>query len=194
MNHRSSLPSPPTARSPVAAVVLTAALAVACAAAQAANFSKSSYDSARADIKATYKAERDNCGALAGNAKDICVEQAKGREAVALAQLEYNYTGKVADEQKLYAVRADTRYELAKERCDDLGGDAKDVCLRQARTEHEKAQAEIKLAKKVTSAIDEADQSRMKADYKLAIEKCGQLAGDAKDSCVSAAKSRYGEK
>jgi hypothetical protein len=176
------------------ATALSTVLAIACATAQAANFSKTSYDSARADIKATYKAERENCGALAGNARDICVEQAKGREAVALAQLEYNYTGKAADEQKLYAVRADTRYELAKERCDDLGGDSKDVCLRQARTEHEKAQADIKLAKKVTSAIDEADQSRMKADFKLAIEKCSQLAGDAKDSCVSAAKSRHGEK
>jgi hypothetical protein len=180
--------------SPLAAAVLTSALAFASAAVQAANFSKASYDSAKADIKATYKAERENCGALAGNAKDICVEQAKGREAVALAQLEYNYTGKAADERKLYTVRADTRYELAKERCDDLGGDAKDVCLRQARSEHEKAQADIKLAQKVTTAIDEADQARMKADYKLAMEKCTQLAGDAKDSCVSAAKSRYGEK
>lgn len=162
--------------------------------AQAANFSKPSYDSAKADIKATYKAERDNCGALAGNAKDICIEQAKGREAVALAQLEYNYTGKAADEQKLYTVRADTRFELAKERCDDLGGDAKDVCLRQARTEHEKAQAEIKLARKVNSAIDEAESARMKSDYKLAAEKCGQLAGDAKASCVASAKAQYGEK
>ena len=194
MNPRFPLPSPFRSHSRAAAALLGAALALGCAAAHAANFSKSSYDNARADIKATYKAERENCGALAGNAKDICVEQAKGREAVALAQLEYNYTGKVADEQKLYAVRADTRYELARQRCDDLGGDAKDVCLRQAQTEHEKAQAEIKLAKKVTSAIDEADRSRMQADYKLAIEKCGQLAGDAKASCVAAAKSRYGEK
>jgi hypothetical protein len=181
-------------QSHAAAALITAALALAGATAQAANFSKASYDSAKADIKATYKAERENCGALAGNAKDICVEQAKGREAVALAQLEYNYTGKAADEQKLYAVRADTRYELAKERCDSLGGDNKDVCLRQARTEHEKAQADIKLAKNVTRAIDEADQARMKADYKLAVEKCSQLAGDAKDACVATAKSRYGEK
>ena len=180
--------------SPLAAAVLASALAFAGAAVQAANFSKASYNSAKADIKATYKAERDNCSVLAGNAKDICVQQAKGREAVALAQLEYNYTGRAADERKLYTVRADSRYELAKERCDDLGGDAKDVCLRQARSEHEKAQADIKLAQKVTSAIDEADQARMKADYKLAMEKCTQLAGDAKDSCVSAAKSRYGEK
>ena len=189
----SRMPFPLSHRA-LALAALTALLAVTAAAAQAANFSKSSYDNAKADIKATYKAERENCGALAGNSKDICVEQARGREAVALAQLEYNYTGKSADEQKLYAVRADTRYELAKERCDGLGGDNKDVCLRQARTEHEKAQADIKLAKKVTSAIDEADQARMKADYRLAIEKCAQLAGDAKDSCVSTAKSRYGEK
>jgi hypothetical protein len=178
----------------MALAAFTAALALAGAASQAANFSKASYDSAKADIKATYQAERDNCGALAGNARDICLEQAKGREAVALAQLEYNYTGKAADEQKLYAARAQARYELAKERCDDLGGDAKDVCLRQARSEHEKAQADIKLAQKVTAAIDEADQARMKADYRLAIEKCSQLAGDAKEACVGNAKTRYGER
>jgi len=188
---RLSSPSPLRA---AAATALTAVLAVAGAVAQAANFSKSSYDSAKGDIKATYKAERENCGALSGNAKDICIEQAKGREAVALAQLEYNYSGKAADEQKLYAARAEARFELAKQRCDDLGGDAKDVCLRQARTEHDKARADIKLAQKVTSAIDEADRARMKADYQLAVEKCGQLAGDAKDSCLASAKARYGER
>ena len=189
-----SHPSLPSPSRPFAATVMTALLAVAGLGAQAANFSKTSYDSARADIKATYQAERENCGTLAGNARDICVEQAKGREAVALAQLQYNYTGKAADEQKLYTARAEARFELAKERCDDLGGDAKDVCLRQARTEHEKAQAEIRLAKKVTSAIDEADEARMKADRRLAVEKCGQLAGDAKEACLASAKSRFGER
>src|SRR5262245_51776977 len=116
MNRSSMLSAPsPTPSGPrrmpplrrlATAAVLEPARPLAVTLAQAANFSKSPYDSAKADIKATYKAERDNCGSLAGNARDICVEQAKGREAVALAQLEYNYTGKARDEQKLFAVRA----------------------------------------------------------------------------------------
>jgi hypothetical protein len=31
------------------------------------------------------------------------------------------------------------------------------------------------------------------ADYKVAIEKCDALAGDAKASCVAAAKAKFGK-
>jgi hypothetical protein len=32
-----------------------------------------------------------------------------------------------------------------------------------------------------------------KADYKVAIEKCDALAGDARNNCVAAAKARFGK-
>jgi hypothetical protein len=187
-----SRPTPSSA--PMRWTALLAAVALTGGGVQAANFSKSAYDSSKADIKATYKAEREHCASLGGNGKDVCIEQAKGREAVALAQLNYNYSGKAADEQKLYEVRAESRYELAKERCDDFAGQAKDVCLRQAQSDREKAVAEIKLSKKVTAAIEDADEARTQADFKLAIEKCKALGGDAKDSCVATAKARHGER
>lgn len=173
--------------------LLAATLSLCCGLAQAANFSKPVYDGAKEDIKTSYKADRDACSKLSGNAKDICVEEAKGREKVALAQLEYNYSGSPGDEIKLMETRAEARYEVAKERCDDRSGDAKDLCQREAKTAHDKAKAEIKMNKKVSEAVDEAESTRLKSEYKLANEKCNSLAGDAKSSCVASAKARYNQ-
>jgi hypothetical protein len=163
----------------------------AAGAAHAATLPKAVYDGAKDDIKAAYKSERDACSGLAGNAKDICIESAKGREKVALARLEFDHTGKAADEMKWHEARYEARYDLSKERCDDLAGDRKDLCVQEAKTARDKAKADLKLAKKVTAAIDDADSTRMKADYKLARERCEPLSGAAKDVCVASAKARY---
>lgn len=178
-----------------ALIGLTAAAVSGLAvAAPATNFSRGAYDGAKADIRAGYKAEREKCDAQSGNARDICREQAKGREQIALAQLDYNYTGSARDETKLLEAQYKARYALAKERCDDLSGDSKALCLREAKTARDKAQADVKLAKRVTIATEDAEIARAKADYKLEMEKCSQMSGDAKDGCVASAKARYGEK
>ena len=174
--------------------LIAAALSLCAGMAQAANFSKSVYDGAKDDIKKTYKVEKDACDKLSGNAKDICVKEAKGREDVALAQLEYNYSGNAKDEAKLIEKRYQPRYEVAKERCEDRTGDGKDVCEREAKTAYEKAKAELKMNKKVAAAVDDAEDARVKADYKLASEKCCTLSGDAKDVCVNSAKARYNQR
>lgn len=161
--------------------------------AQAANFSKSAYEGAKADIKSVYKTERYTCDALSGNAKDVCVEAAKGREKIALAQLEYNYSGSDKDQLKLQETQYEARYELAKERCDERSGEAKDLCVREAKTARDKAQADVKLGKQVAAATESAEQAQLKADYKLAKERCETLAGDAKDVCQASAKARYRE-
>ncbi|WP_422017951.1 hypothetical protein [Roseateles sp.] len=176
-------------------------LMLACAAligvagpAAAENFSKASYNSAKDELKAIYKTERDTCNKLSGNAKDICVEEAKGHEKVAMAQLEYNYTGKPGDEMKLREARYEARYEVAKEKCDDFAGDQKDICKREATTARDKAKADVKQAKRVNDAAEDAEEARMKADYKLAAVKCDTLAGDTKDTCMASAKARYNQR
>ena len=50
--------------------------------------SKADYSAAKADISANYKSEHAACTAMTGNAKDICVQEAKGHEKVAKAELE----------------------------------------------------------------------------------------------------------
>jgi hypothetical protein len=171
-----------------------AALIGFASAAHAENFSKATYNSAKDELKALYKSEREACNQRSGNAKDICVEEAKGQEKVAMAQLEYNYTGKPADEMKVREARYEARYEIAKEKCDDMAGDQKDICNREAKTARDKAKADIKQAKRVNDAAEDAEEARMAADYKLASAKCDTLAGDAKSTCVASAKARYNQR
>lgn len=174
--------------------LMALAVAFGCGAAQAANYSKTVLDGAREEVKREYKVNKDLCDKQSGNAKDICVQEAKGMENVAMAWLEFNYSGSPADQKKLNEAIAEARYEVAKEKCDDRSGDAKDLCQREAKTAYDKAQAEAKLNKKVADAMDDAERTRMKADYKLAAERCASLTGDSKDICVASAKARYHER
>lgn len=168
-----------------------AAITLCClGGAEGANFAKSTYEGARQDIKANYKLERDHCRNLAGNAQDVCEQAAKANEQIALAQLEYNYTGAEKDELELMKVQYEGRFAIAREKCDDLSGQPKDICLQEARTARDKAAADVKLGKKMAAAFDAADAARQKAEYKLAREKCELLGGDAKDVCLASAKAR----
>ncbi len=77
--------------------------------------------------------------------------------------------------------------------CDDKGGNAKEVCMTEAKSAHTKALADAKMNKKVGEARMDAADDKRDADYKIATQKCDSLAGDAKSACVSAAKARFGK-
>ncbi|KQW42276.1 MULTISPECIES: hypothetical protein [unclassified Roseateles] len=156
-----------------------------------ANLTQPVYSQAKDEVKAMFKGERDRCGSLSGNAKDVCVERAKGHEKVALANLEYQYTGTVKDRNDYLESRYEARYQLAKEMCDDRSGNAKDVCVAQAKANHDKAKADLKANKAVAEAQSDAMETKLKADYKVANERCDSLSGNAKDSCQASAKARY---
>ena len=169
------------------------AIASMCAAsgAFAATGNKTDYSAAKDRIAAEYKADKAACDSYSGNKKDICVEQAKGKENVAKAEAEYNYTGKPADSNKIAVAKADANYAVAKEMCDDKGANDKDVCRTEAKSAHTKALADAKADKKVGEARKDAAEDKRDADYKVAAEKCDALAGDAKASCISAAKAKF---
>jgi hypothetical protein len=158
-----------------------------------ATMSNADYNANRTRIGADYKVEKAACASLAGNTKDICVQQAKAKEKVARAELEYSYSGKAADANKLAVARAESDYAVAKERCDDKAGNAKDVCVKEAKAIEVKALADAKLGKEIGEARKDAAADKRDADYKVAAEKCDALAGDAKDSCIAAAKARFGK-
>lgn len=159
----------------------------------AAMMNKADYKAAKTRISDTYKADKSACDPLKGNAKDICMEEAKAKEKVARAELEYDYTGKTSDRNKIAEVKAKTAYAVAKERCDDLEGNAKDVCVKEAKATETKALADAKMNKEMNEAKKDAATEKADADYKVAIEKCDALMGDAKTSCVAAAKAKYGK-
>lgn len=159
----------------------------------ATSMSKADYSAAKKGISATYKTDKDACAALAGNAKDVCTEEAKAKEKVAKTELEYGYTGKPGDWTKAAVAKAESTYAVAKERCDDLSGNPKDVCVQEAKAVEAKALADAKLGKQVGEAKRDAAADKLDADYKVAIEKCDALAGDAKSACVTSAKTAFGK-
>lgn len=172
---------------------LVIAALLALPAAQAAAMNKAEYSAAKTRIGADYSTDKQACASLAMNAKDICLEEAKAKEKVALADLEYSYSGKPADWNKVQVTKAETAYAVAKERCDDKAGNDKDVCVKEAKAVETKALADAKLSKKVGEAKMDAAEDKNAANYKVAIEKCDALAGDAKSSCVASAKAAHGK-
>jgi hypothetical protein len=175
-------------------ISLLAAAVLAWPVANADTMAKADYRASKTRIDAQYKADKARCASVAGNARDICREQAKGKQRVARAELEYAYTGKPRDRDKVLQARADSGYAVARERCDDLAGNPKDVCVKEAKAVRTKARAEAKMEKKVGDAEHDAAVTTRDADYRVATEKCDALAGDAKASCVANAKADFGKK
>lgn len=171
--------------------LLCALALVGLTGAASATITKPVYSAAKDELKAMYKTERDGCGSMSGNAKDVCVERAKAHEKVALAHLEYQHTGTTKDKNDYLEARVDAKYKLAKEICDDKSGNAKDVCVADAKAAHDKAKADLKANKAIAEAKNDQMEAKLKADYKAANERCDSLSGDAKDSCQASAKARY---
>lgn len=159
----------------------------------AATMTSAEASAAKSRISADFKADKAACATSTGNARDICQEQAKAKEKIALAELEYARSGKAADANKVAVAKADSAYSVAKEQCDDLAGDAKTLCRTEAQAAHSKAIADTKLVRKVGEARNDAAEQKRDADYKVAAEKCESLAGDLKASCLTDAKSRFGK-
>jgi hypothetical protein len=174
------------------------------AAAKPAPISKEAYDAAIRNAEAQYKSDKDACGSRSGNAKDICMAEASGKEKVAKADAEaaYKNTPKAREDARI--ARAEANHNVAKEKCDDLSGNAKDVCVKEADATLAKLKADAKVDRvaadtKEDVAMKEADARRQAAadkrdaDYKVAAEKCDALSGSAKSTCISEAKLRYGK-
>lgn len=184
--------------------LLTAAGLCLAGGVHAQPMNKDARDAAMKTAATQYKADKAACDSLSGNAKDICVEEAKGKEKVAKAEAEAAYTNTPKARENARLARADAAYEVAKEKCDDLSGNPKDVCVKEAKAALTKAKADAKVdrvaadtrkdsAEKTADARRDASEDKRDADYKVAVEKCDALAGAAKDACVRDAKTRYGK-
>ena len=154
---------------------------------------KGTYDQAKASAKAAYDTDKKACDAMSGNAKDICVAEAKAKRVRAdeTAEASYKNTPK-AREHAIHEI-AEANYKVAKERCDDKSGNDKDVCVKEAKAAMTRAQADAKAAQKGTQAKMDASKDKRDAEYNVAAEKCDAMSGDAKDSCVKSAKAKYGK-
>jgi hypothetical protein len=159
----------------------------------ATNEAKAAYNQARDNAVATYKAARAQCDAIAGNPKDVCVEEARAARVRAEqeAGAYYKNTLKAYTASRLKIASAN--YDVDKAKCGALAGNDKDVCISQAKAALIAAQADARADKKAIEARSDARDDKRTAQYKVAMEKCDAFAGAAKDSCVSTAKVQFGK-
>lgn len=113
--------------------------------------SKDDYKAAKDKISAEYKSAKQACDALKDNAKDVCEKEAKAKEKVALADLDFKRSGKDSDRIKAERVKAEQEYAVSKERCEDKKGAEERACKKEAKAVELKAKADIKAEKKATS-------------------------------------------
>ena len=187
--------------------------AVFSAGAMAQAISKDDYKAGKDKISTEYKAAKATCDSMSGNTKDICVAEAKGKEKVATADLEASYKPTRKTHYEARVAKAEADYSVAKERCGDQAGNAKDVCVKVAKAAEVTAKADAKAQMKTSDANDTAKEKtadartkanvqatdarnaatsdKVDAEYAVAKEKCNSLAGAAKDQCVDQAKAKY---
>jgi len=111
---------------------------------QAGAMTKDEHKVAKERIEADYKVDKAQCDTLKDNAKDVCEKEAKGKEKVAKAELEQQYKPGAGNERKVAQEKVSAAYEVAKEKCDDMSGEAKNACQKEAKAEEARGKADIK--------------------------------------------------
>ena len=87
--------------------------------------------------------------------------------------------------------RIDREHEAAKDACKPLKGNAQDVCKKEADAKQKIAKAELKVQKKDTPENrKDLAETKAKAEYDVAMERCEDQKGDAKNACQREAKSK----
>ena len=99
---------------------------------------------AKASAKSAYEAAKAKCDALSGNAKDICVAEAKAARTRTDEQAEATYKSTPKAREHAIHEIAEADYKVARERCDDKSGNDKDVCVKVAKAALVKAQSNAK--------------------------------------------------
>lgn len=166
--------------------------------------SKDNYAMAKKNADAQYKIDKDACSSLSGNAKDICVAEAKGNDNVAKADAKAAYENTSKARESARVAHAQANYNVAIEKCDDLAGNRKDVCVTEAKAGLVTGKANAKVDRvaadtsrdattKQAEARKDANADKRDAEYKVAVEKCDALAGSTKDACVGNAKVQFGK-
>ncbi|MEO8717049.1 MAG: hypothetical protein ABI423_02380, partial [Burkholderiales bacterium] len=153
------------------------------AGAMAQGLSKEEYKSRTDGIEAAYQSAAGRCGSFAANAKDICMAESKGKESVAKADLEAQYKPSQETEYQARDARAQADYAVAVQKCDNQAGNAKDVCVAEAKAAQTNAKADAKLQMKTSDAKAEAGvkaadarqdatEAKRDANFAVAKEKC----------------------
>ena len=92
-------------------------------------------------------------------------------------------------DQTVRQAKAD--YKAARAKCNNLGGNDKDVCVKEAKAAETTSISDAKAAKKNAGTNAEAHADARHAEFKVAKEKCESMSGNSRDICEKEAEARY---
>jgi hypothetical protein len=173
-------------------LVIVAAMAGASLT-QASTLTREDYDAEKTRIEDAYRAGDARCGVLAGHARDACVQDAKFNEKVALANLEYRFTGTKSDERTYMTVKAEADAAVAKEKCEVRTGSDKAACLKEASSARAKSLPDVKRVKESPNTGNSAGKHAQGPDYEVALKRCDGFDGENKTACIVSVKAKFGK-
>lgn len=138
--------------------VLAAGLANSAAAASA-NMSLADYLARKKQISAEHKYAQGVCGSNPSLNREICLAEALGRDSVAKADLEVAYRSTPRTRYEAIEARAEARFLVARERCDEGGAMKQDACIRSAKAVLVEARADAGVVRKAAEADIATDQA-----------------------------------
>jgi osmotically-inducible protein OsmY len=189
----------------IATLLATAAGASFAAAPTAAlNHDPATYRNLTQKAESAYRAATAKCDAKSGNDKDVCMAEARLTRTRTEADALSKYNNTAASHAKARANVADAEYDLAKAKCGAKSGADKDSCMDNAKSVHTAALADAKAerteratatgssgggatgasgggttASGLVTSTDTRDPAKA-----AAVDKCAQMSGDAKTSCL----------
>ncbi len=86
---------------------------------------------------------------------------------------------------------AKAEYKAARARCNELGGNPKEVCIKEAKAAETSALADAKAARIGAGADAEASEDKREAEFKVAKEKCESMSGTTRNTCEKEAEGKY---
>lgn len=169
----------------------------------AQSMTKAEFNASKTQIQTEYKANAESCASKSGNANDICMAEVKGKKAIALAELDHEHKPSIKHQYKVSMAKGEAAYDFAIQKCDDLSGNPKDVCVKEAKSAWvtAKSEAKVQIKTSATNADARSDNKEVREDaaadkraaaLKVAEEKCEALANTAKETCLTAAQAKFG--
>lgn len=160
---------------------------------QPAPEAKTVYQQAMDAAEAAYDDAKVRCDALAGVPHEICVADARAARVRVEEEAGAAYKNTLAAYTQARMRIASAYYERDKTRCGAALGNDRDVCQRQAKATLVASQADARADRKAIEARLEAQDARIDAEYRVALQKCDAFAGDVKEGCVSTTRTAYGK-
>ena len=160
---------------------------------QSGQDAKTAYQHAMDNAEAGYDAAKARCDSMAGVPNEICVADARAARIRVEEEATAAHKNTLAAYTQARMRIATAFHERDKTRCGALVGNEREVCLAQAKAILVALQADARADRKSIEARLDANDAKIEAEYRVALQKCDAFAGAVKDGCVSTARTAYGK-